>query len=163
MSHKKCCFIGQSEIQENIGAALTDLVEDHIVKYGVKEFMVENAGLFDLIAASAVGAAKMWHRDVKLYLMQPSPSEQERAMPNMEDFDDTVCPERLKGLPREQAIAQLHQLMLQDSDYVIAYVTHPEGRAAAVLEQAREWERQGKLVITNLGDFSKFIKADAFY
>jgi len=163
MSQKRCCFIGQRELEANVGEVLASVVEQHIKEYGVTEFVLGNNRLFDLLAAVTVGAAKIWHPKVKLYLMQTGCSEQERPLPNMEDFDDVIHLNSLKNTPREDAVSRLFQLMLQDSDYLIAYITDSVDETAAVLEQARERERQGKLVITNLGDFSNYLNTDMVF
>lgn len=162
MSQKKCCFIGQNELDANIGEMLDNVVEAYIEKHGVTEFKVGKNGLFDLLAGCAVGVSKLRHRGVKMYLMQPK-REHGKPLPNMEDFDDVIYPEGLKDLPSDEAALRLYQLMLQDADHVIAYVTQSEGPAAAALEQARELEKQGKLIIINLGDYSKYLKSETLY
>ena len=50
-------FIGHREASEEIYPALYAAVEQHIVEYGVKEFIVGHYGGFDRLAASAVKAA----------------------------------------------------------------------------------------------------------
>jgi len=49
------------------------------------------------------------------------------------------------------AIPRLNRIMVQDSDYAIAYVAHSWGGAETTLGYAQQRERQGKLAILNLG------------
>ncbi len=69
MDTKTCCFIGHSEIQEDISEALAAAVERHIVEYGVTDFLVGHYGMFDYLAAQAVKEAKSRHPNIRLYLM----------------------------------------------------------------------------------------------
>ena len=69
MGRKSCFFIGHREASEEIYPALYAAVEQHIVEYGVKEFIIGHYGGFDRLAASAVKAAKHLYPDVKLILL----------------------------------------------------------------------------------------------
>jgi len=55
---KSCFFIGHREASTEVLPALLEAVEQHIVEYGVTEFIVGNYGGFDHMAAKAVIAAK---------------------------------------------------------------------------------------------------------
>ena len=54
MGMKSCFFIGHREASEEIYPVLYAAVEQHIVEYGVTEFIVGHYGGFDRLAASAV-------------------------------------------------------------------------------------------------------------
>ena len=58
---KSCFFIGHWEASEEIFPELAEAVEQHIVHYGVTEFIVGNYGGFDRMAARAVISAKALH------------------------------------------------------------------------------------------------------
>jgi len=151
MNNKTCCFIGHSEVTEDIAEKLTAAVERHITEYGVTDFLVGNYGQFDRMAAAAVKRAKAQHPNVRLCLMLPYLPEMGRPLPDREGFDDFVYPEGMENVPYRLAIPRLNRIMVQDSSYVIAYVTHSWGGAAATLEQAERLARRGKIVITNIG------------
>ena len=51
---KSCFFIGHREASSEILPALQNAVEQHIVEYGVTEFIVGHYGGFDRLAARAV-------------------------------------------------------------------------------------------------------------
>lgn len=57
-----CFFIGHREASEDILPALTEAVIQHIVDYGVTEFIVGSYGGFDRMAAKAVISAKPYIR-----------------------------------------------------------------------------------------------------
>ena len=56
---KSCFFIGHREASSEILPALTEAVEQHIMKYNVTEFIVGNYGGFDRMAAKTVIANKV--------------------------------------------------------------------------------------------------------
>ncbi len=62
---KNCFFIGHREASSEIMPALMEAVEQHIVEYGVTEFIVGNYGSFDHMAARAVISAKEQSSDIK--------------------------------------------------------------------------------------------------
>ena len=67
MGRKSCFFIGHREASEEIYPALYAAVEQHIVEYGVKEFIIGHYGGFDRLAASAVKAAKHLYPDCEAH------------------------------------------------------------------------------------------------
>lgn len=147
---KTCCFIGHSEVRREISLALTTAVERHIAEYGVTDFLVGNYGQFDRMAAAAVKGAKALHPGVRLYLMLPYHPELGRPLPNMDGYDNIVYPSEMEGVPRRLAIPRLNRILIEDSDYAIAYVTHSWGGAATTLEYAQTRERKGLIQIENL-------------
>ena len=66
MSQKSCFLIGHRETPEEIYPVLCAAVEEHIVRYGVTEFIVGRYGCFDGLAAKAVKTAKQTHPEVDL-------------------------------------------------------------------------------------------------
>lgn len=147
-----CCFVGHSEIWRDISQALTYAVERHITEYGVTDFYVGNYGQFDRMAAAAVKRAKVQHPGIRLYLMLPYHPELGRPLPDMDGYDIAVYPSEMEGIPHKLAIPRLNRITIQDSDYVIAYVTHSWGGAATTLEYAQVRERKGLIQIENLAD-----------
>ncbi len=152
MSEKICFFVGHGDAGEDIYPALLDAVERHIAERGVTEFRVGNYGGFDRMAARAVREAKGRHPGVTLYLALPYLPGWGRPLPDMEGFDGSLYPEGLEAVPCRLAIPRLSRRMVQQADYVIAYVTRSWGGAVKTLEYAKVRERRGELTITNLGE-----------
>ena len=91
MGGKSCFFIGHRETSEAIYPALYAVVEQHILEYGVTEFIVGHYGGFDRLAASAVKEAKRFYPEVKLTLLL-SYHPAERPIPTPDGFDGTFYP-----------------------------------------------------------------------
>ena len=102
MNGKSCFFIGHRETSEAIYPTLYAAVEQHILEYGVTEFIVGHYGVFDRLAASAVKAAKHLYPDVKLILLLPyHPAERPIQHPM-----DLITPSIHRGWKASRARSQ---------------------------------------------------------
>lgn len=93
MGMKSCFFIGHREASEEIYPVLYAAVEQHIVEYGVTEFIVGHYGGFDRLAASAVKEAKRFYPEVKLILLLPY---HQQSVPSQRQMDLTEHSIRLE-------------------------------------------------------------------
>ena len=147
MGGKSCFFIGHREASEEIYPALYAAVEQHILEYGVTEFIVGHYGVFDRLAASAVKAAKHLYPDVKLILLLPyHPAE--RPIPTPDGFDNTFYPPGMESVPRKIAIVRANRYVVDHVDYLISYAWHPASNARELVEYARKRQRNLCLSIT---------------
>ena len=147
MGGKSCFFIGHREASEEIYPVLYAAVEQHIVEYGVTEFIVGHYGGFDRLAASAVKEAKRFYPEVKLTLLLPyHPAERPISTPD--GFDSTFYPPGMESVPRKIAIVRANRYVVDHVDYLIAYVWHPASNAWELVEYARKKLRTLCLSIT---------------
>ena len=120
MEGKSCFFIGHREASEEIYPALYAAVEQHILEYGVTEFIVGHYGGFDHLAASAVKEAKRFYPEVRLTLLLPyHPAEQ--PIPTPDGFNGTFYPPGMESVPRKAAIIRANCYVVDHVDYLIAY------------------------------------------
>ena len=135
MCIKSSFFIGHREVSEEIYADLRAAVEQHIVEFGVTEFIVSHYGGFERLAARAVIEAKKTHPEVMLTLLLPyHPAEHPMAAP--EGFDCTYYPPDMERVPRRVAIVRANRYMVDHVDYLIAYTWHPGSNARELVEYA---------------------------
>ena len=147
MDTKSCFFIGHRETSEEIYPVLYAAVEQHILEYGVTEFIVGHYGGFDRLAASAVKEAKHFYPEVKLTLLLPYyPAE--RSIPTLDGFDGTFYPPGMESVPRKAAIIRANRYVVDHVDYLIAYVWHLASNARELTEYAESREKKGSLIIT---------------
>nr|WP_325256257.1 hypothetical protein [uncultured Oscillibacter sp.] len=152
MGGKSCFFIGHRETSEAIYPALYAVVEQHILEYGVTEFIVGHYGGFDRLAASAVKEAKRFYPEVKLILLLPyHPAERPISTPD--GFDDTFYPSGMESVPRKIAIVRANRYVVDHVDYLIAFVWHPASSAKDLVEYAERHKRIEKVVITKIDRF----------
>ena len=147
MGGKTCFFIGHREASKEIYSALYAAVEQHIVEYGVTEFIVGHYGGFDHLVASAVKEAKCFYSEVKLTLLLPyHPAE--RPIPTPDGFDGTFYPPGMESVPRKAAIIRANRYVVDHVDYLISYAWHPASNARELVEYAKRREKKGSLFIT---------------
>ena len=143
---KSCFFIGHREASSEIMPALKAAIEQHIVEYGVTEFVVGHYGGFDCIAAKAVIDAKNRHPGITLSRLIPyHPAERSVELPP--GFDNTFYPPDMEKVPRRLAIVRANRYVVEHVDYLIAYAWHPGSNARELVEYAQ----RKKIPTTNLG------------
>ena len=126
-----------------------EAIEQHIVEYGVTEFIVGNYGGFDHMAAKAVIAAKERHRGITLSMLIPyHPAERPIKLPS--GFDNTFYPPGMEKVPRRLAIVRANRFMVDHVDYLIAYAWHPASNARELVEYAKKRELQNLISVTVL-------------
>lgn len=149
MSCKSCFFIGHREAPASLLPSLIEAIEQHIVDFGVTEFLVGHYGNFDKLAAQAVIAAKEHHPEISLLLVLPyHPAE--RTIQTPTDFDSTYYPPGIENVPRRFAITRANQYLVDHTDYIIAFVTHPASNTERLLSYAERHARRSQLRITRL-------------
>ena len=112
---KSCFFIGHRETSSEIFPALAEAVEQHIVNFGVTEFIVGNYGSFDHMAAKAVVAAKERHPEITLSMLIPyHPAERSIKLPP--GFDNTFYPSGMEKVPRKFAIVRANRYTVDHVD-----------------------------------------------
>ena len=137
MEQKRCFFIGHRDTPETVKPALQAAVEQHIVEYGVTEFIVGNYGGFDHMAAKAVISAKKRHPGITLSMLIPyHPAE--RPVEPPQGFDNTFYPPGMEKVPRKLAIVRANRFMVDHVDYLIAYAWHPASNARNLVEYAQK-------------------------
>ena len=146
---KSCFFIGHRETSSEILPVLREAIEQHIIGYGVTEFIVGHYGGFDRMVAKAVIDAKTRHPEITLSMLIPyHPSEQPVELPS--GFDNTFYPPGMEKVPRRLAIVRANRYMIDHADHLIAYVWHPASNARKLLEYAKKRERKELIRIYNV-------------
>lgn len=144
-----CFFIGHRDTPDDLLPALAEEVERHITEYGVTSFCVGGYGRFDALAAIAVKEAKERHPEVTLTLLLPY-HPFDRPTPTPKGIDGTFYPPGMETVPKKAAIVRANRYMVDHSDYLIAYVSHPSGGSREVLEWALKRQKRGLIHVTNL-------------
>ena len=147
MEQKRCFFIGHRDTPETVKSALQEAVVQHIVEYGVIEFLVGRYGAFDRMAAECVIAAKKQHPQVMLSLLLPyHPGERMVTLPV--GFDGSLYPPGQESVPRRVAIVRANHYAVDMSDCLITYVRHPGSNARKV----EEYAIRKKISAVNIGN-----------
>lgn len=147
---KSCFFIGHREADEQLLPEMKEAIEQLIAE-DVSYFFVGSYGGFDRIAGAAVKQAKKQHPGVVLNLVLPyHPAERPIEAPA--GYDGTYYPEGLENVPRQYAIVRANKIMVDTSDWLIAYVRHGASNSRKLLEYAQRREKKCLIRIINLAD-----------
>ena len=133
-------FCGHSTVypMEPVEAWLRETVGALILR-GADKFNLGGYGAFDQMAASVVWAQKTQHPYIASVLVLPYLDRKVIS----EHYDYTTYPP-LENVPKRFAIFRRNRWMVDNSDVLVAYVTHEWGGAATTLKYA---ERKKKEII----------------
>lgn len=148
---KSCFFIGHREADERLLPKLKDTIERLITEEAVSNFYVGGYGGFDRIAGAAVKQVKERHPNIVLQLVLPyHPAERPIEAPV--GYDGTYYPEGLENVPRQYAIVRANKIMVDTSDWLIAYVRDGTSNSRKLLEYAERRQEKGLIQIENLAE-----------
>ena len=148
---KSCFFIGHREADERLLPVLQSVIQQLIEEEGVTEFYVGGYGGFDRIAGAAVKQLKAEYPRISLRIMIPyHPAERPVEAPN--GYDGTYYPNGLEGVPKRFRIARANRIMIDTSDWLIAYVCHGASNSRKFLEYAERREKKGLLQVQNIAE-----------
>jgi hypothetical protein len=149
MKNKSTFFIGHRDTPTTVRPLLLRAVEKHITEYGVTEFYVGHIGAFDGMAAGVLAEMKERYPHIKNYLLLAyHPAVRKVDLPK--GFETTLLLDGQEKSPPRYAIANLNKRIVKETDYLIAYVRHITDGSHKLLDYAKEREKKGWLVITNL-------------
>ena len=148
--NKICCFFGHSDAPCTLAPLLSDSIEHLIESQGVVEFRTGNYGAFDRMATHTLCNLKSKFPNIKIFTMLPYIPTTDKQIYLSDKIDGTIYPSDLESVPFRVAIPRLNRIMVDASDYAIAYVEHTWGGAATTLKYAERRKKQGKIEIINL-------------
>ena len=136
-----CTFFGHRDCPSSVKESLYEAIEQLISHQQVNTFYVGTQGAFDRMAYAALVELRHCYSYIKVYRVLA-------YMPKQGDADtaDTIVPEGIETAHPRYAIVHRNNWMIDRSDYVICYVTHPTGGAYQAVERAK---KKGKRIISN--------------
>ena len=140
-----CTFFGHRECPDSVKVKLREVLIALITNHDVNMFFVGNQGQFDAIVRSVLRELKKEYPQID-YAVVLAYMPGKRT--EYDDYSNTILPEGIESVHPRYAISWRNNWMLQQSDYVVTYITHSWGGAAQYADKAR---RQKKTVI-NISD-----------
>ena len=142
---ESCTFFGHRECPDSIKSQLKEVLIDLVTNHHVNMFYVGNQGQFDAIVRNVLRELKKEYSQIDYAVVLAYMPGKQTAY---DDYSDTMLPEGIESVHPRYAISWRNNWMLQQSDYVVTYITHGWGGAAQYADKAR---RQKKTVI-NISD-----------
>ena len=146
-----CTFAGHREVyQSNISEALDQALAEIIENDNSIRFLVGGMGEFDKMCASAVRRAKRKYpnTEIRLELVLPyltNDINENKSFYEM-SYDNIIVPFELAGVHYKSVITKRNRWLVDNSDWLIAFVYRDFGGAYTTLRYA---EKKG-LQIVNL-------------
>lgn len=149
MNEKICFFIGHRDTDEKIRPKLVYHIEQLLIKNEVDTFVVGQYGNFDRMVISSLQKIKKRYPWITLLLLTPyHPADRPVNLPS--GFDSTLFPAGMETVPKKLAIVRANRAMVDNCNYLIAYVHHPASNALELLDYAYHREKKGLIHVKNL-------------
>ena len=133
-----CTFFGHKDTPKEKEPILKSTLIDMIKNKNVNTFYVGNNGNFDSMVCAVLTELSSIY-PIKYYIVLSYVPKRKT-----ENSERTILPEGIETVPPRFAISYRNKWMIEQSDYVLTYVTHSWGGAAQFKELA---EKKGKTVI----------------
>ena len=128
-----CTFFGHRECPDSIKIQLRDVLINLITNHDVDMFYVGNQGRFDTIVRGVLRELKKEYPQINYaVVLAHMPGKQTEY----DDYTDTMLPEGIEAVHPCYAISWRNNWMLQQSNYVVTYITHSWGGAAQYANKA---------------------------
>lgn len=140
MQNKVCCCFGHRDVSEDISDSLEAIIKELIIKEGVNVFLTGDRGNFDLCFALTVFRMKGKYPKIKLHLVEPYFTQKLNTNSFYYEmmYDSITIPEVSANAPYRAAIPIRNRWMVDNSDFVIAYIRHDHGGAYNAVKYAEE-------------------------
>lgn len=135
-----CTFFGHRDAPETLSSILKSTLEDLIIKNDTISFYIGNNGKFDKMVQRILCELSAYNNITYTIVLSSFNESIEK-----EYFSHTLLPEGLEKIPPRFGICWRNEWMINHSDIVITYVTHPSSGAAKYKQIA---ERKNKTVIS---------------
>ena len=131
-----CSFFGHRDAPDKMRLRLYDEIKRHVSERGTDTFYVGGYGNFDNMVSSILHEIKGLYPHISVYQILA-------YMPTIENGKSngirhpTLYPDGLELVPKKFAIVYRNRWIINESDYIIAYVSANYGGAYEALKYAR--------------------------
>ncbi len=135
---KKCTFIGNSNItpSEIIISKAKAIVIDLIEKHKVTIFYCGGYSTFNSIMAHYINTLKNKYKNIKSFYITPYIDEYTLSNIDKDLYDEIIFPE-LESTPYRYRITKRNMWIINNVDYLIAFIQHSFGGAYKTWEYAK--------------------------
>ncbi len=138
-----CTFFGHRIVPKEIEPTLRSTLIDLIINHNVNLFYVGNHGEFDSMVRRVLRELSTEY-PIRYYVVLAYMPEKRSGI-DPTDYSDTILPDGIETVPKRFAINYRNKWMIDQSDFVVTYVTHDSASVAAQFKRLAE--RKGKMII----------------
>lgn len=117
-----CTFIGHSNTPQSAKSELLIVLANLIEHCSVDTFYVGNHGNFDVMVKQTLRQLNQVYPNVKYSIVLAYLPN--KTAPFDTEWHETIYPEYLAHTPKRLAIIKRNEWMIENSDFVVAYVKH---------------------------------------
>lgn len=139
-----CTFFGHRDCPSSIKGRLREEIKQLIRYQQVDTFYVGTHGNFDRMAYAVLKELRGWYPDIKVYRVLAYLPKLSDIAADRSVLEDTILLEGIEKAHPRYAIVWRNNRMIDQSEYVIAYVTRSCGGAYQAVERAK---KEGKIII----------------
>ena len=140
-----CTFFGHRDCPDTVKPKLKEMLIELIEGSGVETFYVGNHGRYDAITRAILNELKKDYPHIN-YTVVLAYFPKENTIG--EDYSDTIIPDGIENIPPRFAISYRNNWMLNQSDFVVTYITRPYGGAYQFYKKAVNQNR----VVINIAE-----------
>lgn len=138
-----CCFAGHRQIPHCLFKEIITAIEKLVLATDEIEFLSGSMGDFDKLCEKAVREIKKEYpkKNIRLYRVLPSCQyipHQEEYQYQRSLFDEIIVCDASDGTHYKSMIGKRNRWMVEQSDFMIAYVMHESGGAYSAFQYARK-------------------------
>lgn len=141
-----CTFFGHRDCPSTVLPKLNTVLEDLIIRCSINRFLVGNQGKFDNYVRITLVKLKQVYPHISYFVVLAYTPQKQNDFNDIV-YSNTIIPDGIEAVPRRFAISWRNKWMIEQSEYVITYITHSFGGAAQFALLA---ERKNKVCI-NIG------------
>ena len=135
---KSCTFLGHGNTSEDAKPLIKQVIVNLIEKEDVTNFYVGNHGNFDRWVYSVLKELSKEYNNINYaVVLAYLPNKKEDVI-----YKKTKYPEGIELTPKKFAISFRSKWMINNSDIVVAYVSHSYGGAAQFLKYAKNHNKK---------------------
>ena len=140
-----CTFFGHRDCPDTIKPKIRDILVYLISEKKVDKFFVGNQGRFDALVRAVLRELKREYPHINYAVVLAYIPTEHRVD---EDYSDTIIFDGIENVPPRFAISYRNNWMLNQSDYVVTYITRPYGGAYQFVKKVANQNR----VVINIAE-----------
>ena len=130
-----CTFFGHRDCDESIYKSLKNTILELIQNENVTRFLVGNNGGFDCLVLKTLRECRELFPNIDYCVVLA-------YMPKNENYDyPTIFPEELANKPKRYAISYRNKYLIDNSEFVIAYISRNFGGAYNSFSKAQKMNK----------------------
>ena len=141
---KKCSFAGHRDFYDrNIRQKLLSIIEDLVKNHSIRIFFVGNYGAFDRMITGILNEIKKTY-SIRIELIVPYLTQEiiNNKLFYEKNYDRISIPPFSSSTPNKYKIIKTNEYMIDNSDFLICYVSKEWGGAAKTLEYALKMKKK---------------------